>query len=358
MRAHLVRAALDQHGVAVRVVTTSHAGRAFLASMGTPSQVLSTGYAVAFDGGQNIDRAATDACVLRYLLSGDHAARDLATLRSLSRGAALLVNDFHPLPLTMPRAMGVPVVHVYGTHLWEAIAHHFAGRIPERFDRVTSTLATALRDRAFGCIEHGLGDRDEQPVTARRFRLPSIVAAPARPAADVRASLGISSRQRLAAVYLNPHFRDPRLAADLERGLGRAGFRMHAVGEGLTARPGWRAHDASFNDVAAAADVLVSAPGMGALAAWSHFGTPLLALRTDQPEQTANLRYLLTAQATPHAVLDAATATPEVIEHALTRLAYTLRGPRPDPVRAAKAVHARWAETFCSLLSSHALHVT
>ena len=171
--------------------------------------------------------------------------------------------------------------------------------------------------------------------------------------AQVRAALGLASPgQRLAAVYLNPHFRDPRLAATLESALARRGFRVHAVGEGFSGRPGWHRYDASFNDVAAAADVLVSAPGMGALSAWAHFGTPLLALRTDQPEQAANLRDLPTVRAAPYAVVDAAEAGPEALDRALADLMDVLRGPRPDPADTAAAVQARWADALCDLLSS------
>lgn len=344
MRAHLVRAVLEPRGIAVRVVTTSREGRAFLAALGTPSELLSDGYAVAFDGGQNMDRAATEACVLRYLVSHRYAARDRATLRGLGRHADLVVNDFHPLPLVAPRSLGAPVVHVYGTHLWGAIAHHFEGRVPAALDRLGAAFADTLRRRALGCIEHSL-----LPGSANV--LPPVVAAPTRTRAQVRAALGVGGRERLAAVYLNPHFRDPRLAEALEGALARRGFRVHAVGEGLAGRPGWRPYDATFNDVAAAADVLVSAPGMGALSAWAHFGTPLLALRTDQPEQAANLRDVLAVRAAPCAIVDAADAGPERLDAALAELTTVLRGPRPDPAAAASAIQARWADTLCTFLS-------
>lgn len=355
MRAHLVRAALAERGVAVRVVTTSHEGRAFLAALGTPSELLSTGYAVAFDRGQNMDRAATEACVLRYLVSPEHAARDLGALRALARGADLVVNDFHPLPLVAPRRLGAPVVHVVGTHLWEAIAHHFDRRAPHAVDALAASLALALRGRAFACIEHSLLPRASRGALV----VPPVVAAPARTRAQVRAAFGMGPGQRLAAVYLNPHFAEPRLAAAIEGALARRGFRAHAVGEGYAGRAGWRPYDPAFNDVAAAADVLVSAPGMGALSAWAHFGTPLLALRTDQPEQAANLRDLPAVNAAPYAVLDAAHLDAASLDGALAHLTGVARGPRPDPACVAAAVQARWADTVCDLLSrEHQTHRT
>ena len=348
MRAHLLRAALAPRGVAVRILTTSHEGRAFLAALGARSELLSTHYAVLFDGRQNMRRAATEARVARYLVSRARAGRDLATLRAACDGADLLVNDFHPLPFIAPGHVGARVVHVVGSHLWDAIAHPFVGRAPDAVDRLGARVAGALRGRAFACLEHSLlhasagGDRV----------LPPIVAAPARWRSQVRGALGAGAGQRLAAVYLNPHFRDARLAEAIEGALARRGFRMHAVGEGLASRPGWRAYDAAFNDVAAAADVLVSAPGMGALSAWAHFGTPLLAVLTDQPEQAANLRDLAAVRAAPYAVVRAAEATPDAFDRALADVTAIARGPRPDPAAVASAVQARWADALCGLLST------
>ena len=43
----------------------------------------------------------------------------------------------------------------------------------------------------------------------------------------------VGPRDRLAAVYLNPHFSDPTLAAAVERALATRGYAMHAVGEGV-----------------------------------------------------------------------------------------------------------------------------
>jgi hypothetical protein len=349
MRAHLVRGALAPRGIDVRVVTTSREGQSFLARLGTRAELLSQHYAVAFDAAQNLDRAGTDACILRYLLDPDRAATDAARLRALVQDATLCVNDFHPVPLLLPRRLGAPVVHVYGTHLWQAIAHHLHGRVPDAMDRAAAALAASLRDRAFAHIEHGLTERDGV--------LPPIVAAPTRSRDAVRASiLGPSAcDRRLAAVYLNPHFRDARIADAIEHALASRGYAMHAVGEGFAQRAGWRGCDRAFNDVAAAADVLVSAPGMGAIAAWAHFGTPLLALVTDQPEQAANARDLAIARCAPYATLDAARADHPSIAHALDTLALSscARDARPDPAVAARCVQNRWVDAI-ERLTQHA----
>src|SRR5205823_4613604 len=100
------------------------------------------------------------------------------------------------------------------------------------------------------------------------------------------AALG-AGRMPLAVVYLNPHFRDPAIADAVERALAAAGFAIHAVGEGYARRPGWRAHDPALADAIGAADLLVSAPGLGAISQARALRVPFLALVSDQPEQAA-----------------------------------------------------------------------
>jgi hypothetical protein len=344
MRAHLVRERLAADGVAVDVVTTSEAGRAFLYALGTPSRILSSHYGVAFDERQNMARARTEACVLKYLLAPRRGAADLARLASLSRHASLVVNDFHPLLLTAPLGVLPPIVHVYGENLFRAIEENFAGRLPAPLAGGFGALMRHLRDRAYARIEHTFDvpfPAGERAGTS--FRLPPIVAAPSREPHVVRRELGVG--ERLAAVYLNPHFRDPRIAEAIERAL--AGFVVHAVGEGFATRPGWRAHDARFVDVAAAADVLVSAPGMGAVSIARLCGTPLAALVTDQPEQQANLRFL---RGTPHAAL----ALGVGLEERLRASTAHLTVPRARPaVATISAIHDRWARVLGALAVAH-----
>ncbi|HZO17143.1 MAG TPA: hypothetical protein VFB62_27890 [Polyangiaceae bacterium] len=285
MRAHLVEKRLARSGLRVDVMTTSEEGRAFLAALGTPARLLSSHYRVAFDDRQNMARARTEACILKYLFAPTRGATDLARLGRLALGYRYVVNDFHPLLLLAGSATGFPpVVHVYGENLFRAIEHHLDDRAPAIVADRYSALVRSLRDRAFARIEHTL----DVPIpygeatSATSFRLPPIVAAPkvCRP------------ERPLAAVYLNPHFRDPTVAAWIEAALAERGLAMHAVGEGFAARPGWRAYDPHFVDAVAVAEVLVSAPGMGAVALSRYCGTPLWALVTDQPEQRDNLRFL------------------------------------------------------------------
>jgi hypothetical protein len=367
MRAHLMRRLLQEQerGAQVDVMTTSEEGRAFLAALGTPSELLSPHFGVAYDDRQNMARAQTEAGVLRYLFMPSRGAADLARLAAFARGAAYVVNDFHPLLLFAgPRgggegaALSCPVVHVYGENLWGAIEAHFDGRRGALFNRAYCALARSLRDRALARVEHSLaapleGERDPD---RRFYRLLPVVSAPRRAAAEVRASLGVRKGARLAAVYLNPHFADVAVASAIESALSAEGYVMHAVGEGYADRPGWRPYDSEFADVAAAADLLVSAPGMGAAGMARLFGVPFLALLTDQPEQRANARLLASL---PGAALSAVELSD------LRGLTERLRGAARDLTRGAPpalerppasavvgAVHDRWAAVLTELAAA------
>jgi hypothetical protein len=358
MRAHLVRQILGRSGARVEIVTTSEEGRAFLRALGTPSEVLSCHYGVAFDARQNMARARTEACVLRYLCTPSRGAADLARLAAMARGAAYVVNDFHPLLLAAGArgqeaggALPCPVVHVYGENLWRAIEGNFDGRGPAVVGRGFGALLRAVRDRAYARVEHTFaapfaGERDP---ARESYRLLPIIAAPRRGAAEVRAALSVPARGRLAAVYLNPHFADPTVAAALERTLGAAGFHVHAVGEGFAGRPGWRPYDPSFVDVTAAADLLVSAPGMGAVGQARLLGTPFLALVTDQPEQRANLRFL-----GPRDAARVELGAPGSLDDRLAAAVGALAAAPPALERrsaaaAVAAIHDRWAGVLTAL---------
>jgi hypothetical protein len=354
MRAHLVRELLGREGVQVTVLTTSEEGRAFLAALGTPAEILSCHYGVAFDARQNMARARTEACVLQYLFKPSRGAADFARLAALAEGAAYVVNDFHPLLLLLGSgtALPCPVVHVYGENLWRAIEDNFDGRRPALVGRSYGALVRALRDRAFARIEHTLAvpPEGEEDEPRRTYRVPPVIAAPKRQPAVVRKELGVGPRDRLAAVYLNPHFADPAIAAAVERALAAEGFHVHAVGEGFRGRNGWRPYDASFVEVTAAADLLVSAPGMGAVAQARLLGTPLLAVVTDQPEQRANLRFLA---GTPAAAVEVDGGGPLCERLRVAAASLVAASPpalaRPPAAASVAAVHRRWTRVLTDL---------
>ena len=206
MRAHLAGELLAPEGIAVDVMTTSAAGAAFVAELGGRAARLSSRYALAYDDQQNLARGRTRAMVLRYLASPSGCARDLAAIAARARGAALVVNDsFHPALLAATLAGGAlarRVVHVHGENTRLAVEGDAGVLGPliraalARAPRIEITLAGAA------------GPGDAPGVV----RVPPLLPRP-RARSLVRAELGVPAGRRLAAVYLNPYFHDPALAA-------------------------------------------------------------------------------------------------------------------------------------------------
>ena len=60
------------------------------------------------------------------------------------------------------------------------------------------------------------------------------------------------------------------------------------LGEGYAGRPGWRPYATDWIDIAASTELLVSAPGMAALAAAQALDKPIILIVTAQPEQQRN----------------------------------------------------------------------
>ncbi|MEQ8980697.1 MAG: hypothetical protein RL846_22335, partial [Deltaproteobacteria bacterium] len=144
----------------------------------------------------------------------------------------------------------------------------------------------------------------------------------------------VGSDERLVVAYLNPHFADPRLAAALESTPGR----LYAVGEGFAGRPGWVAYDADLADKLAAADVVVSAPGVATLTAVKASGVAYVALRSRQPEQRENLTRL----GRDFEVVDV--ATPDALPAAIER------ARRAPPGEAVATIAGDWRRTLHLLI--------
>ena len=140
------------------------------------------------------------------------ALADLRTLAALARGHDLVVNDsLHPG--AAPRS-GARVPHPGGAALRREPLAGDGGQPrrprPALGRRALPARARAVRDRAFARIVHTLGSTEpEAGSPPRTHRLAPIVARPGRTRAEVRAELGVPAGVPLAAVYLNPHFKDP-----------------------------------------------------------------------------------------------------------------------------------------------------
>jgi len=115
------------------------------------------------------------------------------------------------------------------------------------------------------------------------------------PLALVDTEKGSARRSLRAAVYLNPHFSDPVLAEALETALqqGRSvdsaqDGEVFFLGEGYAHRPGWKPYAKDWIDIAARSELIVSAPGMAALATAQALDKPMILIVTAQPEQQRN----------------------------------------------------------------------
>jgi len=352
MRAHLLRRLLGETGLAVDVVTTSEAGRAFLAGLGTPAALLPGGFELEFDDCHRLLATRTERNLLAYLGSRRGIGRDIAALMRLGAGARFIVNDsLHPAALALAAASGIDraprVVNLHGDNLWRAATHNFDGRLPGWASRAFRRALQAIDARAFGRIVHSLAPEDRFGVHdgPNLFRLPPLIAPPRRTRAAVRSALGLSARDRLAAIYLNPHFRDHDLAARLEDTLARAGVRFYGVSEPWAGRPGWRAFDPDFGDVIAASDLFVSGAGAAALEHARRAGVPLLALLGDQPEQALNLAQARSAGIEARAVDVTALAALRPAIDALIHSDVIHRTASEEHTR----VRRLWSDAFSSL---------
>jgi len=289
MRAQLITHALRAGGVEVQLLTTSDEGLRFLRGFGLTATLLSRHYAVQFDAQQNMLREATDANVARYVFDPRRMLRDIWRLRRLLRDHALVINDsFHPALLVMGclPVWRHRVVHVYGASLRQALEGNFQGRLPGWLARGFGRLIALQIRRARARLEHDFAHPVAAGSQAGDFQLPTPVAlAPATGSGPADRTAAAAAR---AAVYLNPHFRDARLARALSQGLADAGLAAHCVGEGLADQPGWVAQDTDWVARAAHSTLIVSAPGMAALSVAQVYQRPILLVLTDQPEQQRN----------------------------------------------------------------------
>lgn len=310
MRGQLLYHALRAGGVEVSVLTTSDTGQKFLAQFGVPSEVLSRHYAVLFDERQKMRTWATDLRIATYFFLPWHMLRDIWRLSRQIAGVNLVVNDsFHPALLVMGglNPWRQRIVHVYGWSLRESLQQNFMGRMLGPWAHFFHWWVGFGLSRSRGRLVHDFA-----------FQLPEQVD-PSLPEHQLPTPLALINEGRSpqpvrkVAVYLNPHFSDPVLAEALERSLQEAiapsadGHRcdmgnasdkgnesedggIFFLGEGYAGRPGWRPYATDWIEVAARAELLVSAPGMAALAAASALDKPIILIVTAQPEQQRNAR--------------------------------------------------------------------
>ena len=302
MRGHLLYHALRARGAEVSVLTTSDAGREFLAKFGVPSEVLSRHYAVLFDKRQKMRTWATDLRIATYFFLPWHMIRDIWHLSRQVAGVDLIVNDsFHPALLVMGglNPWRRRIVHVYGWSLRESLQHNFMGRMLGPWAHFFHWWVGFGLSRARGRLVHDFAFQvpERADSSLPEHQLPT-------PLALIDGSRGTQPARKVA-VYLNPHFSDPALAEALETGLreamapsadehqcdngdASAEGGVFFLGEGYAGRPGWHPYATDWIEIAARAELLVSAPGMAALAAARALDKPIILIVTAQPEQQRN----------------------------------------------------------------------
>ncbi len=287
MRAQLLVHALRQAGAEVDVLTTSDEGIAFLSEFGIQARLLSRHYAVQFDAQQNMLRTETNRNVAHYVFRPSRMLRDVLQLAPAMARADLVINDsFHPALLLMGTLPDWrrKVVHVYGGSLKAALTANFEGRVHRAFARLFARVVDWQIRSARCSMQHDFAHGpNEAPDLAAHVThyLPTPVAL----AGD---DPGAANANGVAAIYLNPHFRDPALAQALCAGLRQAGLSTHQVGEGYAGQGDWVGVDRDWVARAAHSRLIVSAPGMAALSIAHVYQRPILLILTDQPEQTAN----------------------------------------------------------------------
>lgn len=295
MRGQLLYHALRARGATVSVLTTSDEGRRFLAEFGVPADVLSRHYGVVFDSRQKMRTVATDLRISTYFFLPWHMLRDICRLAHRFASADLIVNDsLHPAFILMGglAPWRNRSVHIYGWSLRESLEENFIGRAWGPWARFFRWWVRFGLSRARGRLVHDFA-----------FPLPEVSdpAVPEHhlptPLAPVKQETGTPCRHCKAAVYLNPNFSDPALAEALETALQITlgnqtpdNGMVCLLGEGYADRSGWQPYEKDWIDIAAGAELLVSAPGMAALATAQALNKPVILIVTSQPEQQRNAR--------------------------------------------------------------------
>lgn len=302
MRGQLLYHALCARGAKVSVLTTSDEGREFLSEFGVQAEVLSRHYTVLFDKRQKMKIWATDLRIATYFFLPWHMLRDIRRLSRRVAGVDLIVNDsFHPALLVMGglSPWRRKTIHVYGWSLRESLERNFMGRMLGPWAHFFRWLVRLGLSRARGRLVHDFAFPLPKSLDSSlsEHELPTPIALIDEGREKTNA--------RKAAVYLNPHFSDPALAEALETGLQEAisiltDIHHHKngdesgnggvffLGEGYSGRPGWHPYATDWINIAARAELLVSAPGMAALAAAQALDKPILLIVTAQPEQQRN----------------------------------------------------------------------
>lgn len=296
MRAQLLGHGLQQAGAEVDFFTTSVQGQRFLAQFGVLSRLFSPTYYTVFDKYQNMRPLATDLRILSYIFFPLRMMKDIVEIKRWvkTRSIRLIINDsLHPALLFYALLPGekVPVVHIHGETLLNALLNNFNQRLPHFMAKRFSRLVSAIMQRAGKQFLHNqsLTQIEKCP---QGWRLPNPIAISMLDKHTLAQRYPLQDGKKLALIYLNPHFTDPALAEQLEALFTVEEWYFIGISEGFGQRPGWHSFCNCFADLMLVADIFISAPGMAALQLIRQYKVPSLLLVSAQPEQQANANAL------------------------------------------------------------------
>lgn len=247
----------------VRVIVRTAVPRwlfAPVATAGVEIQTLETDSGVVQVDSLNLDEEQTARDAARFFTDFDRrVAVEAALIRGL--GADLVVGDIPPLACAAAERAGVPCI-VIGNFTWDWIYAAYPA-----FDRSAPEVIPAIRQayaattRALRLPLHG----GFEPMAAVTRDIPFIARRSTRDAGETRAQLGLTSQRPIVLTSFGGY--GANLPIDALRGDGR-----------LTILEVAREPPAGllYQDLVAAADVVVSKPGYGIVSECAANGTALL----------------------------------------------------------------------------------
>lgn len=278
MKSLLVKEMMEEEGVDVDIFTTSKEGQQFIKKFGHNCEILERSYLNKYDDFQNLDIEETRKEIMSYLLNPKRFANHVLELSFLLKDYDLAVNDSFNASMLAATMFYPKMVNVYVKNILRSL-HKELNDHP-----ILKTAFNIAHRRAMMNVETTIKPINGIITKKNRMILNPLIGMP-RP---------IKKENKLAVIYLNPLFRDERLALTITNFLNEKGYNIHAVGEGVNDKlPGWHAHDSRLCDKIAAADLVVSAPGMGVLSQVMSYRKKYIAIYSQQPEQQRNLRQLI-----------------------------------------------------------------
>lgn len=335
MKSILVKELLAEDDVRVDIITTSEEGRTFIRKFGHDCGVLDRAYLNKYDECQNLDVEGTSREIMGYLVDPTRFGKHVLELSFLLRGYDLAVNDSFNASMLAASIAYPRMVNVYVKNIMRSVLDELRGH---PMLRAAFGLA---HHRALMNVETTIKPIDGTIIKGKRMILNPLISVPSP----------IEKKGKLAVVYLNPLFTKWQLGQEIMDVLKERGYDVHAVGEGIAKKiEGWIPHDPKLGDKIAAADLVVSAPGMGVLSQVMAYHKRYIAVYTQQPEQQRNLRQVQNAANVRVLDVDAGEQSWRPQMKRNLRLLSRLPDVDISPRAIALGYKAQWRKVFTDLL--------